>query len=1147
MRMIVIVAALPFLAPTLLAQEFFAGMEAAVGKIEAKEWTTALDALLGLREKAHSDADRGELANRLVEVGDALRKASSFHDAMRACDAAMAIRRAVVADKDDSGLASIVTSVAYCHYSLGEVDRALELHQAALAMRRRLSGDQPDAKVAESLGNVAACIADLGTQEEAVGLYEAAAAIQQRLHGDRDHHDLAASLNGLAHCYWSLGQAAKALPLFEASLAMERRLNSDRDHADVALALNNVAEAYESLDRGDLALPYLESALAMNKRLHDDRDAAATAMCLDNLAGCLLGLGQAEEALPYSRAALAMRERLQEGRDHPDVAKSLGNLAYALQALGRADEALPLNEGALAMDKRLHGDRDNASVATGLGNLACCLASLGRYDKATSLHEAALAMAQRLHGGGDHPSVAASLDNFGAALLRGLQVTRAQHHFEAALAMRQRLYGERDDRQIAAGMNIVARCWFLRGKIDRALPLSRSACDMIDRLRANALMSTRLRQSFFDELKRDCAYECLQALEVRVGEAANGLIVAERSRGRDLLDLLEQQRADPLDEAMRRAKLRGDVEAAKRLGALRSELETVQFEADRVLNQMTRLDDSKVDQSALQARRHDLSEQSDRVAVHQRQLLDERARLIVDVAPVGRVRTPTEIQAALEDGEILLEFTIDKSSPPVVSLVYVVARSGEVEALPLLKGLGSSVVSQALPRVLSHTLHQGQKDQRGRDVDGPSEPLAGSGADAWSRRLFEALIPKELWPRIQSAHRVWIAAHGDLHRLPFELLVTGIRDGQPLYWLDTGPPIAYVQSGSALCWLRQRAKEARDDTTSFDLLAVGDPSNVDEGPEVPEQGALVLAVDEGGEGARVGLRARDVLLRYDGVGLIDDTTLRDVRARTEAAIEDGMRKSVPVPIEVWRRGETLRFQVNPGSIGIHVGKGRARDAGAAAASTSAQLERVARSGELERINRLPPLRGARAETKAIESVFTSKGSKATCLLGAEATEPAVFDMASKAKYLHFACHGIAEDYAGSSFSMLVLSQPQHVLPGDDGLLKLGDLLQSWRGRLASCRLVVLSACRTNVGPTLRDEAPQALPLGFLFAGASAVISSLWAVDDASTRELMTDFYQRLTAGERDRLKAFTEAKKWLRSKYSDPFYWASFLYIGSPE
>ena len=187
---------------------------------------------------------------------------------------------------------------------------------------------------------------------------------------------------------------------------------------------------------------------------------------------------------------------------------------------------------------------------------------------------------------------------------------------------------------------------------------------------------------------------------------------------------------------------------------------------------------------------------------------------------------------------------------------------------------------------------------------------------------------------------------------------------------------------------------------------------------------------------------------------------------------------------------------------------------------------------------------------SIAAVFASKQRATRSLLGAEATESAVFDLAAKAKYVHFACHGIAEEYAGQSLSMLVLSQPEHVLPGDDGLLKLGDLLQGWRGRLASCRLVVLSACRTNVGPTNRDDAPQALPIGFLFAGVPSVISTLWAVDDASTRELMTDFYRRITdaaAGETDKLAAFTAAKKALRQKYPDPFHWAPFLFMGSPE
>jgi CHAT domain-containing protein len=203
-------------------------------------------------------------------------------------------------------------------------------------------------------------------------------------------------------------------------------------------------------------------------------------------------------------------------------------------------------------------------------------------------------------------------------------------------------------------------------------------------------------------------------------------------------------------------------------------------------------------------------------------------------------------------------------------------------------------------------------------------------------------------------------------------------------------------------------------------------------------------------------------------------------------------------------------------------------------------------GDLERIGRLPQLEGARAEAEAIAAEFRAKDAVAELLLGDQATESVVPDLAAKAKYLHFACHGIAEEYAGQSLSMLVLSQPQQVRPDDDGLLKLSDLLHSWCGRLSSCQLVVLSACRTNVGKTLRDEAPQALPIGFLFAGAPSVISSLWAVDDDSTRELMTDFYGRLLAGEADKLAAFTAARKAQRQKHPDPYHWAPFLFVGAP-
>ena len=79
----------------------------------------------------------------------------------------------------------------------------------------------------------------------------------------------------------------------------------------------------------------------------------------------------------------------------------------------------------------------------------------------------------------------------------------------------------------------------------------------------------------------------------------------------------------------------------------------------------------------------------------------------------------------------------------------------------------------------------------------------GSDAIRRSRELFSSLIPAQLWPRLKAAKRVFVSAHRGLHRLPFELLVTDIKDGKPVYWLDEGPAVAYVPSGSVLHWLRK--------------------------------------------------------------------------------------------------------------------------------------------------------------------------------------------------------------------------------------------------------------------------------------------------------------------------------------------------------
>ncbi|HZN37767.1 MAG TPA: tetratricopeptide repeat protein [Planctomycetota bacterium] len=1093
----------------------------------AGEALPQFEAALAMGMRIHGEADHSDVARSLNNLGRCLRSLGRAGEALPQYEAALAMSKRIHGEADHADVAQSLNNVALCLRSLGRAGEALPQLQAALAMWRRLHDDRDHPHVAMGLDNVALCLRSLGRAGEALPQFEAALAMRKRIHGDRDHPDVARSLNNVAGCLEALGRAGEALPQYEAALATRRRIYADRDHPDVALSLNDVAGCLQSLGRSSEALPQYEAALAMWKRIHGEADHPDVATSLNDFATCLQSLGRAGDALPLYEAALAMYKRIHGDRGHPYVARSLNNVAACLESLGRAGEALPQYEAALAMKKRIYGDRDHPDVSNGLNNVGFCLDSLGRAGEALPQYEAALAMGRRIHRDRDHPDLATRLNNVAACLCTLGRAGEALPQCEAALAMWRRIYGDRDHPDVARSLNHVAACLQFLGHPDKALRACAEAAAMIERLRDDTRTSADLRRSSFDDMKRGEVFERLQRLAAELGRPADSMLAAERSRGRELLDCIEQQRFEPELEAERRARQRGDETTAARVRTLRAELEAARAESDRLLHKLTKLADSNLTDAERASGHQQLLAQSNAVGNRQRQLNDERARLLGDVLPVGRVRTPAEIQSALREGELLLEFTVTER----VSLLHVLAREGEVETVALPAAFAT--VRGELDGMLRRSLRPQLMEERGRD---PS-----------LRALFDALIPRALWPRLQASKRVFVAAHRALHRLPFELLVTDIKDGQPVPWIDSGPPISYVPSGSALHWLRQRAGEVGGDGTSLDLLAVADPSALAAEPEVPEQGVFLVAVDGDGEATRVGLQPGDVITSYDRQPLADDKALRDVLTATDAAIKDGRREKAPIAIGVWHRGQQLELQVRPGLLGIRVAPGRARTAAEAALSSDAKMERIMRNGDLERLRKLPPLQGARAETEAIERTFAAHNNRTKRLLGADATEPAVFDLAAKAKYVHFACHGIAEEYAGLSLSMLVLSQPERVLPGDDGLLKLGDLLHAWRGRLSSCRLVVLAACRTNVGPTFRDDAPQALPIGFLFAGVPSVISSLWPVDDASTRELMTDFYSRLLAGEDDKLAAFTVAKKALRAKYPDPFHWAPFLFLGSPE
>jgi CHAT domain-containing protein len=168
------------------------------------------------------------------------------------------------------------------------------------------------------------------------------------------------------------------------------------------------------------------------------------------------------------------------------------------------------------------------------------------------------------------------------------------------------------------------------------------------------------------------------------------------------------------------------------------------------------------------------------------------------------------------------------------------------------------------------------------------------------------------------------------------------------------------------------------------------------------------------------------------------------------------------------------------------------------------------------------------EGKAVAAHFDPEGQ--SVLVEGEATQEAVVALARGRSYLHFACHG-SYDWQDPMASGLLLAGSEPASPVD--FFELREIL-SPRFDLSASRLVTLSACET--GLTEFQESPDeyiGLPYGFLQAGAPAVVSSLWAVDDFSTSLLMGEFYRRHLDGDEGIAQALRGAQRWLRDLHCD--------------
>ncbi|MBZ5489489.1 MAG: CHAT domain-containing protein [Acidobacteriia bacterium] len=181
----------------------------------------------------------------------------------------------------------------------------------------------------------------------------------------------------------------------------------------------------------------------------------------------------------------------------------------------------------------------------------------------------------------------------------------------------------------------------------------------------------------------------------------------------------------------------------------------------------------------------------------------------------------------------------------------------------------------------------------------------------------------------------------------------------------------------------------------------------------------------------------------------------------------------------------------------------------------------------------------RNEANAVMAVIpVGKGFQALDFEASRST--AMSGILAKYRVIHFATHGLLNN-KHPELSGLVLSLVNKQGKTRDGFLKLQDIYDM----KLRADLVVLSGCETGLGEEINGEGLVGLTRGFMYAGASRVVASLWSISDLATATLMAEFYKSMENGLRPAaaLRA-AQIQMWKQQQWKSPYYWAAFQIQG---
>jgi len=1130
---------------------------------------TAIDLLLGRSVVARSDrwiALLSDLGIRAREAGDLPASELAWRAVLEA--------RLLVLPDDHPEVQRARGNLAATLYASGDLDGAQVLFEKALEVfAQALPDDAPDLQLARQ--GLAATKLAHGDLRGARELFEKVLEVRSRAL-PADHPEVLRARQNLAATLCQLGDLAFAREQFAGILAAAEGSLPD-DHPDLQDARVNLASTMQALGELREARLLFERVLAVRTAsLPDDHPDVQAAR--QGLGLTLHSLGVLHEARALETRVLEIRERTLPP-DHPDLQYARLNLALTLQALGELESARSLDEQALDVFRRTLPE-DHPHLQSARGNLAETLRLLGDLQGARSLFEQVLGSLSRTLPD-DHPHLQAVRLDLALAIKELDDLAGARTLEEQALDVLERTRPA-DDLDLQAARTNLALTLRSLGEEETARSLLEQVVEVETRTlpgdhptlqcaRANLALAlqalgerARARELFeevLDVFTRTLPDDHPHVQQLR-GTLA--LLIAGSHAGtegrpgtegfvrdRGLFADISRNLCTAADRAARTAVL-GDSgrEAEERCARLLQDV-------SRSLSLATGVGvfpaDRELDRAAFQC-----SERTRGAAV-----LSSILRRSAREDP----RYETQRRSLQEAGEALARLAQAGAAPGELSTVREQRDAAERDLLALARGRQQGVEAWFAggATALSATLREEEAMiayRRYARATLGSESREGAPTEslcAFVLRPENRLERVELGglAPIEVAVSRWRRAIGAGGEAGSAARPDGRPQGaEPERGLRTSPMRAEDEAVAARELARLLVDPLRDALAGADRLVVC-PDDVVHLIPLDALPAPSGAAESGHETALLGdhvrIELRTTLLETllplaeppPGGGLV---ALGDATFDAEPSADLGdLDGAPPVLASVLDRG-LLR--------------GTAWETGFGALAGTAD-EVLGIAGEFERRF------GADAERHV--------------LLRARASRAGAFALAPRARFFHLATHGwfapesirswgdrepvhpgpgwrfrstVEEEVRGMSPMLLCglalagANLPARPGGGNPGLVTAEELSTL---DLSGCELAVLSACDTNVGVRRAGQGVASLQRALEIAGARSVITSLWAVPDQATKELMLDFYRRHWGDGEPKARALWLAKKDLRdardaagrARYSTRD-WAAWVLTGDP-